>query len=684
MELSDNITKVKQISTKYEVLLNKLGIFTVKDLLTYFPVKYNDTSKVSTIRELTIEPDESQPYTIRVKIEKFRNAFLRSRKTLQTASAKDETGIIKLNWFNQNYLEKTILPGKEFLFYGKIKIRNGSVEFYPQIYEEVIEQREVVHLGRITPEYALTEGITKKWFRNRIKYIVDNLNTIEVKDELAENGLTSEDIKEALKNIHFSEDLNIISKSIEILSLYELINIQLKLEKKREQSLKLSPPIVDYKDLDDVVKEFISNLPFKLTVDQKKLLDNLLKKLKGNKLLNELIQGDVGSGKTIIAIIMSLAMSLKGYQVAILAPTTILAKQHHINFSDYLAKYGFNIQLVTGDIKKESEESKKGSKGKGQDGRARIPNILIGTSAILARQKDIIKKIGLVVVDEEHKFGVRQREDLLKPFRDIIDASCFPHFINMSATPIPRSIAQAFFGDISINFIKTKPEGRLPIKTFLVDDEKRSDCYKWVSEKVKKDKEQVYWVCPLVAESEKLDATAAEAIYKELTIKLPNLRIGLMHGQMKENEKMQAMKTFQDKEYDILVSTSVIEVGIDVTNATTMVIESSERFGLAQLHQIRGRVGRSNKQSWCFLFHSKDAGDMALKRLKFLSENTDGLKIAEFDLANRGPGEIYGTRQSGIPNLKIAQINNLEIIKKSRSIAEKLYKKGIREIELFS
>jgi len=665
MQLSDPVTKLKQISTSYAAILEKLDIYTIKDLLTHFPIRYNDTSVITTIKDLILNYDFENTYQIKVKIKSFKSVYLRSRRTLQEAKVSDETGEIKLFWFNQPFLKNTVQEGKEFVFSGKIKKnKSNKIDFIPTYYEEVLSTRELVHLARLTPEYALTEGITKKWLRNRVKALIDNIDGLEFKDELENFKLSNIKLSEAISQTHFPEDEEKLEKAINFLSLYELINIQLDLEEKRQKNQKLSPPKLDQSK--NLAEKLLKDLPFELTHDQKKVVADLEEKIKSGILLNDLVQGDVGSGKTIIAILLALLVVSNGYQVVVLSPTTILAKQHYKTFTSLLSQFNIDIELVTSDNKK-----------------TQAKDILIGTSAVLARQPKLIEKLGLVVVDEQHKFGVMQREELLKPFAEFLDKDCYPHFVNMTATPIPRTIAQALFGDISINIINTKPIGRLPIKTFLVPDNKRTDSYKWIDEKVEEG-EQIYWVCPLISESDKISASSAEETFASLQEQFPNRKVALLHGKLKEAEKSEVMADFLAHKYDILVSTSVIEVGIDVANATVMVIESAERFGLAQLHQIRGRVGRSAKQSWCFLFYSKEISKIGLDRLKFLSEHFDGLKIAEYDLQMRGPGEIYGTKQSGIPFLKIAKLNNIEQIKQSKEIAKKAYEIGIRRIELFT
>jgi len=366
-----------------------------------------------------------------------------------------------------------------------------------------------------------------------------------------------------------------------------------------------------------------------------------------------------------VAIILSLLITKLGYQSVILAPTTILAKQHFETFNKFLGNKAKTL-LVTGTTKDDYDA-----------------DILIGTTAVLARKEGLVKKPGLVVVDEQHKFGVKQREELLSEYRSLFKEKYYPHFINMTATPIPRTIVQSLFGDLEVYALNTKPKGRLPIKSFLVPDEKKASGYEWIKNEVEKGA-QVYWVCPLVEDSDNLQLKAAKSTYEELKVYFDNCEVELIHGKLKEDKKTDIMNKFSNQQVQILVTTSVIEVGIDVPNASIIVIESAERFGLAQLHQMRGRVGRGEKQSWCFLYTSPEVSDLATERLNFFCGSNDGLKIAEYDLSLRGPGEVYGVRQSGIPNLKIASFKDMNIIKESRKAADVLYKKGYRSIELFS
>ena len=515
------------------------------------------------------------------------------------------------------------------------------------------------------PEYKLTNGISKKVFRRWISNCLEQIEDIEITEELKDLTELPLSLKQSLKIIHFAEDFETLDSALKTLSIYELVNIYLKLLTKRQlnQGIK-SPTVLKSFNTENIFTLITNLINFELTQDQSKIIKNILEKIKNEELINEIIQGDVGTGKTVVAVAASVAMAVNGYQTAILAPTTILAKQHYNNFSKLLEKLRIEVELVSSEKKKSNPAP-----------------ILIGTSAIMARKTDLISNLGMVIVDEQHKFGVNQRENLLKPFS--FPANQTPHFINMTATPIPRTISQIIFGDIELETIKTKPKGRLPIKTLLVPEQKRGDSYKWIKQSLEKG-EQVYWICPLIIESENLQAKSAISTQRELEEYFKEYKVGLLHGKLKENEKNQIMSDFSENKINLLVSTSVIEVGIDVPNANTIVIESAERFGLAQLHQIRGRVGRGDKQSWCLLFYGDNISESSLNRLKFLSNNSDGMQIAEFDLLNRGPGEIYGTQQSGVPDLKIAKLDNLNTVQNAKILADEIWGKGLRSLDLFN
>ncbi len=670
MRLSDSVTIIPGVSDRYASKLTRLGITTIKDLLTHFPRAYADESGLTDIASLRV----GEKTVIKAYPHSVRSIKLRTGKTLQTGMLSDDTGSIKSSWFNQPWLEKQLNSEKEYLFSGTPKDYRGSITFFPTGVEAVKSSGEQLHLGRIVPLYRLTEGISAKWLRSKVKVLVENLNlAAELLDITKKLKLDDElDLLEAIYHVHFPNQEEDLTKARHNLQLLELANLHLKVRWQQASKEKFSAPevVIDR----NLVEDFITNLKFKLTADQNKVLSQTLAEIEGAESpMNRLVQGDVGTGKTIIAVSLALAIVRAGYQVVVLAPTTILAEQHFQNFTDILKDYNLAIKLVTGNTK---------AKDTGQ--------ILIGTSAILARKQHLIQKLGLVIVDEQHRFGVQQREELLKPLLTEKTApqrgglKVLPHLLTMTATPIPRSLALVLFKDIKVSTIRTKPQGRKPINTFIVPESKRDDSYDWIRHKVQQDGEQVFWICPLIEESETLEIKSAKQTYSFLTEEIfTDLRVALLHGKLKNDEKLKIMEDFAAGKIDVLVSTSVIEVGIDVPNATAMIIEGAERFGLAQLHQIRGRVGRSDKQSWCFLFPSAGVSEEGLARLQFFSSSNDGLEIANFDLQLRGPGEVYGTRQAGVPNLKIANIMDMPLLEESRGIADKLFQQKIKSITLF-
>jgi ATP-dependent DNA helicase RecG len=668
MLLTDSITKLPYISEKYAQKLARLNIYTIKDLITFFPRGYYDSTNILNIRDI-IQNENYLNETVHLKafLQPVKSIRLRQNRTLQTSKAYDETGEVDCIWFNQPYLKKYIQQHQEFMITAKLRRKGKKFCIYPSLLEPIKTDKELIHTARIVPKYPLTSGLSEKWLRNRIKYLIENISKTQFQNELKTIGVDNNKILEAIRNIHFPKDYLSLEESIQTLTLVELVHIQLKLIKINEKFKKYQPININKKTLKQQ-KQFIETLPFELTTDQRQAIENITKTMIEKKILNALIQGDVGSGKTIVAIAAALPIVLSNYQVIFLAPTTILAEQQFRSFKKLFAKFNISIDLVIGAKKKANEQA----------------DILIGTTAILSRKSNLIKKPGLIIVDEQHRFGVNQREDLLAPFENILENKNFPHFINMSATPIPRTIAQSLFGDIDVIEINTKPRNRKKIKTYLIDKNKEKKLLDWLTLEMRKHKNQVYWVCPIIEENTRLNIKSSTEIFDFLQKTLLDFQIGLLHGKMKNTEKQSVIKKFKNREIDILVTTSVIEVGIDVPNATIMVIENAERFGLAQLHQIRGRVGRGDKQSHCFLFVSSNLNSQQKKRIEFFAKNTDGLKIAQFDLENRGPGEVYGTAQTGIPNLKIAQLNKINLLKKSKKIAQILYNQGVKQIILFS
>ncbi len=666
LKLTNSVDKIPFIGEKYKNLLEKLKIYSIKDLIFHFPLKYRDTSKISLISDLNSE----ERRTIECQIIEIKSFRTRNRKYITEAQAEDKSGIIDIIWFNQPFLTKNLKPGTKVLLNGKLNPNRNKPQLYAPEYE-VITKGESTHLGTIVPIYATTTSLSNKWLRSRIKYLFKNHEYLfeKIKTQLPQkNGKSYVNVNfnDALKEIHFPKDLKSAKRARKRVAFEELLAIQIKLVKQIKKRRKKRTPKLKVRET--LVNKFLKSLPFKPTGAQKRVIKEIANSFKNDYPSNRLLQGDVGSGKTLVAAAVSLPVIESGFQVAILAPTAILAKQHYETISSLLKSQDIKLQLITGKTGKR--------KAKGEQ---RSVNIIIGTHALLHRQKDLFTNLGLVIVDEQHRFGVKQRETLIKKNKD----GTTPHKITMTATPIPRSLTLTLFGDLDISIIDEMPRGRLPTKTYLVPHVKRPDAYKWIEKMTKGEnvkgqmlnvKCQSFWLCPLIEESEKLQTKAVITEYGKLENEIfPNLRVDMLHGRLSEEEKNEKIKRMRDKKTDILVTTSVIEVGMDIPDANIIVIEGAERFGLAQLHQLRGRVGRkADQESWCFLFVSKNASSEAIRRLKYFSKTNDGMQVAEYDLKRRGPGEVYGTKQAGIPDLRIAKLTDLELVKKTREAAEEV------------
>lgn len=651
MKLEDPISTIPLIGPKYQKTLSKLDITTIGEFIAYFPRNYFDSSKIHKIEELSREEKKA----FKAVLLDIKNTRTRKRNfTIQTGLAEDESGAVELIWFNQPYIKDTLEVGKEYIFSGKLNPKSYKPQVQSPQFEEV--KAEQTHLGLITPIYALTDGISNKWLRSRMKWLIDKLEYITDLEEtlptttIKKYNLISQ--KEALRNIHFPKSQRELKQAKHRLGFEELYQIQLQIQKEKLKYAKQRAPIMG--KAEEQVHKMIRQLNFELTKDQQKAIEEITKDLKTSQPMNRLLSGDVGSGKTIVAIAATLLTVKNDHQVAILAPTTVLAEQHYQTFKHLLKEFKLNVTLISGKTNsKEIENS----------------DVVIGTHAILYKKYKLFTNLGLVIIDEQHRFGVSQREELRETFSDTKNGI---HTLTMTATPIPRTLALTLFGDLDVSEIKEKPNMRKPVKTHIVPENKRSDAYKWINEKAQEDI-QVFWVAPLIEESEKLEATSVNEVSKVLGDKLPETKKLVLHGKMKEEEKQDLLKKFKnysENKVNILISTSVIEVGIDIPNANIIVIEGAERFGLAQLHQLRGRVGRSDQQAWCFLFTSNEPTEEQQERLKYFSGVNDGFKLAEYDLTRRGPGEVYGTRQSGIPNLKIANIFDLKLVKETREAAQ--------------
>ena len=650
----ENLLRVGKATSKK---LQNLGLRTAEDLLFYFPFRYEDWSKILPISQLTY----GSAGTCRGRVELIKNTrSFHKRKNITEALISDNSGSIKVVWFNQPFLTKILKIGDEIFLSGKVDFDRYGIHLTSPSYEKAGAGGETTHTARIVPVYRTTESLTNKQIRFLVKLVaplaikIGDWLPAEIKKEF---GLA--DLNLALKQVHFPENVNFIKAARRRLKFNELFLIQLQnLLLKNNLQKSIAPKIAFY---EDNTKNFTAALPFKLTDGQRQAAWEILQDMMVGKPMNRLLEGDVGSGKTVVAAIAILNVFLNGYRTILMAPTEILAKQHFNTFCKLFDN--LKIGLVT-----RSEKTTNFEATSGGDKEFIINNsdLIIGTHALI--QDDIrINKLGLAIVDEQHRFGVKQRQ-ALKGDKES------PHFLSMTATPIPRTMSLVFYGDLDISVIKELPVGRKKILTKVVPREKRDAAYGFIKKEIKNGR-QVFVICPLIDVSDKLGVKSAKEEYKRLSQEIfPELKIGLLHGKMKSDDKEKVMKEFLENKINILVSTSVVEVGVDVPNATIMMIEGAERFGLAQLHQFRGRVGRSSFQSYCFLFSDSD-NEEAAKRLLVMTTCSDGFALAEKDLEFRGPGEIWGVRQSGIPDLQVASLTDYAIIKEAKTAAENLIKK---------
>lgn len=660
-----DVMYMKGVGPKIAYKLNKLGIYTVQDLMLYFPKKHIDYSSRTLIRDLK----EGETTTVFGYIKSVSAFNTQKKLSVVKVTVADESGRLDLSFFqaksNRFMLERTksqfpINAG--IMLSGKVKRNNydGKRTFDKPTYSimtgEFLEDKNSnLNIARIVPIYTVCEDLSIKVLRraifNAIQKYKDEIENV-IPDFMREKiGLL--DKKTAVEQIHFPESQELLEQARFSLIFEELFLIQLKMVRIREQNSHNHSALALKIKEKGLVKEFIDNLPFELTGAQKKAVNEILNDLNSDVPMARLLQGDVGSGKTVVATIMLLAGVENGYQGALMAPTEILAQQHYNNLQQWLSPMGISVGLFLGSQGKKIREKFRTDLRNGQ------MNIAIGTHALIQEDVDF-NNLGAIVVDEQHRFGVKQRNVLKKKSQN-------PQILTMTATPIPRTLALTVHGDLDLTIIDELPKGRKPIKTSLVTSHR--GVYELIQSEIDAGR-QAYVVYPLIEESETLSAKAAtieaERLQKEV---FPQYKIGLLHGKLKNDEKEQVMKDFKDKKYDILVSTTVVEVGVDVPNATVMLIENAERFGLSQLHQLRGRVGRNSLQSYCIL-HTSTKSQETRERLNIMTQTNDGFVIAEKDLQLRGPGEFLGTRQSGLPDLIISDIvRDAKILEMARNEA---------------
>lgn len=668
------VSHLPYVNQKIEKLLQKLGIKIIRDLLMHLPAKYVDFSSIKKMRDIAI----GETCTVQGEIISIKNRRLRNGPNITEAVVADQTGSVKAVWFNQPFLIRNLREGQTINLSGKTSLFKKDISFTHPAYE-TLGKRELAHTGRIIPIYPETKGMTSRRIRflmaHALKYAPQATDVLPKEIKLQEKFLP---LPIAIKNIHFPSNIAQARQAKNQLAFENLLIIQLiMLGLKKEIKSQKAPQIkIDV----NLVKNFVANLPFLLTNAQKKSAWQILKDMEKQNPMNRLLNGDVGSGKTMVAAIAALNTAKQNHQVGYLAPTEILARQHFQTFFKFLNPFGITIALATGsenkifdpdlgqayDVKK-NELLQKINEGK--------IDIAIGTHALI-QDKIKFANLGLVIIDEQHRFGVNQRAALLKNSEKI------PHLLSMTATPIPRTLMLTVYGDLDISIINEMPKNRQKIITKIIPPAEKAEFYTFIKNEVKNGR-QVFVVCPRIElttddsqqTTNNKEIKAVKEEYKKLSEHIfPDLKIAMLHGKLKPREKDTIMTAFKNNEINMLVSTSVIEVGIDVPNATIMLIEEADRFGLAQLHQFRGRIGRGEHQSYCLLSANSD-DKTNCQRLKALVNSDNGFKIAEYDLEFRGPGEFLGHRQWGVPDTAFASLTDIFLLQKIRSYALDLIKK---------
>ena len=647
--MDKNIECLKGVGKARALEFARIGIHTVNDLLFYFPRTYEDRSVLKNIEDCVKEETVCLSITVSSAVRETR---IRRNMAVYTVMISDDTGSMQAVWYNNKYIKNVFSPGNKYIFYGKIGYGRGRLQIENPIYERAGANK---YTGKIVPIYPLTGNITQKMLQSIMQSAVDYRGDLEeyLPPELL-NALSLADIQYSMKNIHFPEKLDDYRRARERFVFDELLTLQLALFLRKSTSKKNDGIVFHDISGGDTFKK---NIPYRLTDAQKRVISDIISDFKSGVCMNRLVQGDVGSGKTIVAAAAVFLAHKNGYQSAMMAPTEILAAQHYQTFSEVFGGMDINVVLLVGSM---TVKEKRVAYEKISNGEA---DVIIGTHAVI---EDMVKfnNLGLVIADEQHRFGVAQRARLCAKGEN-------PHMLVMSATPIPRTLALILYGDLDVSIIDELPPGRKPVKTYAVDEKMRKRVYAFVEKNIKEGR-QAYIVCPLVEETQTLDLENAKSLYEKLEKMFPDINVAMVHGRMKPSEKDIVMTDFKNGKIDILVSTTVIEVGVNVPNANIMVIENAERFGLSQLHQLRGRVGRGAKQSFCILF-SHGNNEITKKRMETMCSSNDGFYISEQDLKLRGPGDFFGLRQHGLPSLKIANLfEDGDILKKAQAAAREI------------
>jgi len=694
INLNTPIDQIPKIGLSYQKKLKKLGINSIQDLLYYFPTRYDDFSEIITIKKVKLG------YTVCIQGRILEVESIRTFKKFMSvteALIEDETGTIKAIWFNQPYLAKMLKEDDLVCLAGKVSLGKNGIYLNNPVHEKIYDFKDkasLTHTGRIVPVYSETRGLTSRWLRYIIKPLIvmfqNNLPEVLPAEILKKQKLLG--IKQAIEQVHFPSSFDLADAAKARFSFEELLLLQLFVIKEKIKLQKIKAPACPMNI--ELMKKFTNSLPFALTDSQKKCGYQILKDLEKNTPMSRLLEGDVGSGKTVVATMAALNIVKSGYQVAFMAPTEILAKQHFKSIIKMLENFGVSVGILTGKeakIFRNQEEFAVKKETLAEDLKNGQIDIVIGTHSLIQKGVEF-KNLALVVVDEQHRFGVEQRSKLTHSAGSGQVNKFVPHLLSMTATPIPRTLALTIYGDLDLSLIKEMPKNRKKIKTQIVNPSERRDAYEFIRKEVK-DGKGVFVICPKIESKIKnigqiqgsfvpinynfasllnQEIKAVKEEYEKLSKEIfPEFNIAMLHGKMKPKEKEKTMIDFRDGKIDVLISTSVVEVGVDIPRATIMMIEGAERFGLSQLHQFRGRVGRSDMQSYCFLF-TTSPDQLNRKRLKALVDSNNGFELAQKDLEIRGPGQLYGTQQWGLPDIAMQSLFNIFLVEKTREAAKEI------------